>query len=71
MKEVEHFEATVGSTDPVMLWQELGTSKMPPRPVLGLALYRNIDKVQEIIGKFAARGIAGGGAIEPARGYDV
>lgn len=49
--EVEGVEAVViGSTDPVMEYHEFGTSKMPPRPVLGPALYKNIEKIQEILG---------------------
>src|ERR1700694_4467499 len=34
---VGHDEAVVGSNDDKAVWHEVGTSKMPPRPVLGLA----------------------------------
>jgi HK97 gp10 family phage protein len=40
----------VGSTDPVMEYHEFGTSKMPPRPVLGPALYKNMEKIRDLLG---------------------
>lgn len=43
--------AEVGSDDPVMEYQELGTSKMPPRSILGGALVRKADEVAEEIGE--------------------
>lgn len=43
-------EAIAGSTDPVMNYHELGTSKMPPRPVLGPAYVKNEKKIQKILG---------------------
>lgn len=43
----------VGSTDPVMEFHEFGTVKMPPRPVLGPALLKNIENIQKLLG-FAA-----------------
>ncbi|MDR3736035.1 MAG: hypothetical protein P4L10_10930 [Acidobacteriaceae bacterium] len=43
-------EAHIGSDDPILAYQELGTSKMPPRSILGGALFREADKVAEIIG---------------------
>ncbi len=47
---VEGLEAVVGSTDPVMVYHEFGTSKMPPRPVLGPALFKNRGAIQKLIG---------------------
>ncbi len=44
----------VGSTDPVMDYHEFGTSKMPPRPVIGPALYKNLEKIERI---FAGRAV--------------
>lgn len=46
-------EVIVGSTDPVMEYHEFGTSKMPPRPVLGPALFKNIESIRNLLG-FAA-----------------
>lgn len=43
-------EMIVGSTDPNMEWHEFGTVKMPPRPVLGPALLKNIDHIQALLG---------------------
>lgn len=69
--EVEDWEATIGSEDPVMLFQELGTENMPPRPVLGTALWLNIDKIQQLVGFAAASGFVGGEPIDPSLGYDL
>jgi HK97 gp10 family phage protein len=49
----------VGSIDPVMEYHEFGTSKMPPRPVLGPALFKNIDAIQELVGHTATAVISG------------
>lgn len=43
-------ELIAGSTDPVMEYHEFGTSKMPPRSVVGPALYKNIETVRAILG---------------------
>jgi hypothetical protein len=43
--------ATVGSNDPKLLWFELGTIHMPPRPVLMGASMRMEKQVHEICGK--------------------
>jgi hypothetical protein len=42
--------AYVGSDSQILEWQELGTSKMPPRSILGGALVRKEEKVAELIG---------------------
>jgi hypothetical protein len=47
------FQAVVGSKSPVMPCHEYGTSKMPGRPVLGQALFVNIENSGKIlIGRF-------------------
>jgi HK97 gp10 family phage protein len=69
--ETEGLEAIVGSTDPIMEWQEFGTSKMPPRPVLGTAFYRNADKILKIIGHYSVSGIVGGDPIHHSLGYNI
>lgn len=48
--DVSGLEAIVGSDDQRMVYTELGTSKMPPRPVLGLAAYRTRKKVVNLLG---------------------
>lgn len=58
--EVGVLEATVGSIDPVMEYHEFGTSRMPARPVIGPALYRNLDAVQRLVGEAAVAGFIGG-----------
>ncbi len=58
--EVEDWEATIGSTDSVMEFHEFGTSKMPPRPVFGPALFHNAEHVQHVIGKAAVSVFVGG-----------
>ena len=44
-------EAEVGSDDDKLVWFEEGTSKQPPRSVLGLAATRMGPKVAEICGE--------------------
>ena len=50
-REVQGSEAVVGSTSDVMVWQELGTAKIPPRPVLGPAAFKNKDRIEAILGQ--------------------
>jgi len=69
--EVEGLEATVGSTDEVMIYHEFGTVKMPPRPVLGPALFHNAEKVQKLIGNAAVSVFVGGTARKPNTDYTL
>jgi len=39
----------VGSKNPIMAYQELGTNHIPPRPVLGAAMFENRDKIKKIV----------------------
>ena len=57
--EVDELEAVVGSTSEIMPYQELGTSKIPPRPVLGPALVRNRHEVVKQLGGAVVAGIIG------------
>jgi hypothetical protein len=42
--------AYVGSNNPIALWQEQGTTKIPPRSFLGGALFRKETEVRDLIG---------------------
>jgi|GEM_PF-1039401 len=57
--EVWGLEAAIGSEDPVMAYQELGTrdGHIPPRPVLGPAAFESRDAVQRILGNVAMSGV--------------
>lgn len=65
----EGLEATIGSTSQVMVYHEFGTSKMPPRPVLGPAVYRSKEQIMEIVAKAAMAGLASG-QVPAVIGYD-
>lgn len=67
----EPLEAVIGSDDPVMVFHEFGTSKMPMRPVLGPAAHRSKDKIEEIVGAATVNGFLGTKRIHPALGYDL
>lgn len=55
----EPLEAVIGSTDPVMVFHELGTSKMPPRPVFGPAVVHSEAKIAAIVGGALVVGLVG------------
>lgn len=48
-REVRHMEAVIGSRSPVMFYQELGTPRIPPRPVLGPALIRSEEAIKHAL----------------------
>lgn len=48
--EREGLDGIVGSPDEIMIYHELGTSRMPPRPVLGPAAFRSKAAVEELLG---------------------
>lgn len=56
---VEGLKAVIGSTDPVAVFQELGTSKMPARSFLGGAAFRKAEAAAKAIGKAVAYELAG------------
>jgi phage gpG-like protein len=55
-------KAHVGSNDDKAVWQELGTSRIPPRSFLGGAAMRVQAEVPAIVHKHMAEAFAGGGA---------
>lgn len=67
--EVHDLEAVIGvygeegSNPPdvgqIMIWQEMGTANMPPRPVLGPAAFENKDAIERILGEAAVEAVIG------------
>lgn len=49
---VELHEVYIGSDSDIMIYQELGTDRIPPRPVLGLAMYSNKNKLERAVSNF-------------------
>ena len=47
----------VGSTSDIMVYQELGTDKIPPRPVLGPAALQSAARIRKILGAAAVAGL--------------
>jgi hypothetical protein len=45
-----------------MVYQELGTDRIPPRPVLGPAAYKNKDKIERILGEAVVHAMEYGAA---------
>ena len=62
-------EGVVGSTDPTMIYHEFGTSKMPPRPVLGPAAIKSRVKIQRLLGHALIEGILGGEVAAGGKAY--
>lgn len=58
---LSHTEAAVGSNLDLAEYHEAGTSKMPPRPVLGASLAQNGQATADKIGAVVAKHIAGRG----------
>lgn len=56
-REVHQHQAVVGSTSDVMVYQELGTSHIPPRPVLGPAAFKSKQKIIDIVGRAVVHAI--------------
>ncbi|MEF3066304.1 hypothetical protein [Pandoraea apista] len=58
--QASHLEAIIGSPDDRMVWQELGTDKIPPRPVLGPAAVESKKEIDRIVAGAAVSGLLGG-----------
>jgi hypothetical protein len=57
--KAEHNEAVIGSDDQHMVYFELGTSKQPPRSVLGSAVVQTEHAITEILGSSVVRALVG------------
>ena len=49
---VQLHDVYIGSDSDILVYQELGTARMPARPVLGLAMYSNKKKLTKAVGNF-------------------
>jgi hypothetical protein len=54
---VEGLEMAVGSKEKIALYQELGTSRIPPRPFLALAAQRSLPYAADVFGEIAVRSL--------------
>jgi hypothetical protein len=52
-------EALIGSADPVAVWQEQGTPRIPPRPFLGPVAAQSGAAAAEAVGAAVAAAIGG------------
>ncbi len=68
--ETSDLETVIGSTSDIMVYQEFGTSRIPPRPVMGPAAERNRDYILAELGGAVVAGLLGTGRIHPSLGYD-
>ena len=51
--------AYVGTRDPIGAYLEFGTSRVPPRPFIGTALFRSKAAIQHALGEIAVRFLRG------------
>lgn len=58
-RTVTEDEANIGSNDEVAFWQELGTSKIPPRSFLASTLREHEDDIVKMIATSYVRGLSG------------
>lgn len=69
--EVAPGELVMGSKSDKAEWQEFGTDKIPPRPFIGPAAFKNKEKIQRILGAALVEGLVGGEVIHHSLGYDI
>lgn len=69
--ETHHLEAVIGSKSDIAAYQEFGTNKIPPRPFIGPAAFRNKEKIKKILGSAVVAGLVGGDVIHESLGYDM
>jgi hypothetical protein len=56
---VSSTEAIVGSKSKIMRYQEFGTDRIPPRPVIGPAAWKRRDLIREQLGAAIMSGLMG------------
>lgn len=61
-RQVEGNEAAIGSTSDIAVYQELGTDRIPPRPFLGPAAFKNKDRIERILGESVMHALEYGAA---------
>ena len=55
--QIDELDAVIGSDSDIMVYQELGTDRIPPRAVLGPAAIRNKDLIMKTLGHAVAEGL--------------
>ena len=60
---IDGFDAYIGSPSKILVWQEFGTDRIPPRSVLGLAAHRNIENILKLVGELSVLSLIHTGAI--------
>lgn len=55
--QIDGLEAVIGSDSDIMVYQELGTDRIPPRAVLGPAAIRNKVLINRTLGHAVAEGL--------------
>lgn len=76
--ETEGLEAQIGTDDDKAVFHEFGTSRMPARPFMGPAAFRNKGAIQHLVGAAVVAGFVGAdiargleaGQIHKSLGYD-
>lgn len=69
--QISSLDAVIGSPDERAVFHEFGTSKMPPRPIFGPAVYKNLEKLHFIIGAEVVAGIIDGKPAAGGEGYFI
>ena len=57
--DLAELAVVVGSDEPKALWQEMGTSRIPPRPVLAPAMSRSLPYAGDVFGEIAVKLLTG------------
>lgn len=64
-RTVSGTEAVIGAEDPKIVYHELGTDRIPPRPVFGPAAFGARDTVRKLLGVTTAAWVAGNSWVRP------